>query len=430
MARSRAKRAVPNQPKAGIFSRAIQWLAERESVRKAPPSRREVFSAHMLLGRRDEEGVLQPVGAFSPELYVMACAGKLAWQVEKNAARLNHADGTPKTPFELAMIPEVTFSKIQRYFRQAITFKDKRRATLPAPIYKLRIQDEFFGKLSETKLEPFATNHLPTLDDQKVNLRNRGELTTPFERFLHYATLWMTPFLAVFAGVEIAASFGWAFPSVLLPFALGYLANYTGKAFATFDFAEFILRDLGWMFDKDYVWKGKWDFRKALQTSVYLGAAGYSVYAAATGTWAATMGASAWGGLAALGAPAMAVTALSMFTAGMVTLTAASLVWFGASYSMRYFVPFTFFNNTIDPKDINAVADRLPLVEISNEKIGSGLNQKLVDDVLKTDPSVIHNRKRKVQPNAQNRNKAGNDEQEPTHDTRRSSRIAARRMGS
>lgn len=396
------------------FLTGIEWLADREAVRAAMPKRRNtpvLRIAHYNLGIRDKEGKLQSAGAVILELYVAAKAGKLRWQIENDEERLKHPDGTLKTPLELAMVPskvkngqikQPSASDVKNYFKAA-----QKGTTLPAPINKLRIEPEFFSELSKTNFVPYEGSLPGAEDDQVMNFKIHD--STPFERLLHYTMQKTGVFLAAFAGVSFATSLGLAFPpAIALSFVFGYMVNYAGKAFTTFDLAEFIIRDTRWMFDKAYAWDGKWSWAKTKQALPYFMGAALAVYTATTEVWAATMGASVWSSMAALGLSATAITGAAIFTAVVTTFVAASIAWFGASYAARYFHPFTIFDNTIDPKEFQEIEARV-LARL--EEYAGHSN----DEVLSSSPSLTPSRDRQVE---EARNDAHNDaEKEPAAKT-------------
>ena len=353
----------------------------------------------MLLGRENKRTKkLEPVGAFQPEIYVMAKAGKLAWQIENNQQFLRHNNGKGrlKTPLELAIIPTVSYSGIASYFRKAITLKDKSRVPLPSQVFKLRIKDEFLPHIKEMGLDFYKTKNLPDVDDIKINLRNRQHLTKITERLMHYTGQWLAFALALVAGVELAMLSGLLGLSVVAPFVAGYLASKCSKEFAFFDLAEFLFRDSGWMFDKDYYWNGKFSFKKALETSTYLSAIGYGIYMAVPGVWNAALSWSAWGALATAGAPAALITAASLTIAATMALTTVAMTWVFANYATRYFWPLSFFDNAISAKEGKAIASKLSVVNVSDEKMAKEVTEnKQLDKVLEKSSSLTPNRSRR-----------------------------------
>lgn len=349
-----------------MINGAVSWGRSQfsqmvQNYRTAPPVNRKFDEGYVLLGRRDENGVLKPIGAFSAELYVMALANKLPSQ-QTNDGHARRADGTVKTPFELAILPAITFGEIQKRFKEVAGIKVGKHVSLPAPISKYRILPDFLPHLSEMGLELYGTAKKSPVDEVKMNIRNPVANTSAFERTLHYGSQWLAWFLALSVGVETALLVGMTGPLAVLPFALGYLAHKCAKDFALFDIVEGLMRDMAWMFDRDYSLKGKISTRKSLETSAYLAGIGIAMYYGVTGAWAATLGMSGWSTLAALGAPALAVSSLSMLAAGAFAATAGLGIWLGLSYSTRYFWTFSFFDNAIKPDDVAKIAAEIPFV--------------------------------------------------------------------
>lgn len=378
--------ADESEVKKSVFASAIDWLANLKPIRTAPPARREVWVAYMLLGRRNEEGALEPVGAFSPELYELALARKLPYQIENEerlsredkstvtkreeliAKSLVYQDGKPKNEFALAIIPFVNGGKIESYFKKMTTFKDRRRVDLPPHTMKLNIEEEYFSELKKAGLEPYETVRLKSINDKKVDYNVYEENTTAWERILHYATQKLATLLSVFFSIQVATAFGWTFPGILLSLVLGYSVNWAAKSFVTFDLAEDLLRS-AWVFDRKHI-LGKVDFRKSLKTVILLAGAGFVVYEATIGTWSGVVSDPMWRLLGSIGAPGMVVTALSLSTAGAAAFTAAV----GTSYFMykalSYFNPLSFYNKNIDVEEIKEVADKLPAISITEWKKG------------------------------------------------------------
>ena len=245
-------------------------------------------------------------------------------------------------------------------------------------------------------LDFYKTKNLPDVDDIKINLRNRQHLTKITERLMHYTGQWLAFALALVAGVELAMLSGLLGLSVVAPFVAGYLASKCSKEFAFFDLAEFLFRDSGWMFDKDYYWNGKFSFKKALETSTYLSAIGYGIYMAVPGVWNAALSWSAWGALATAGAPAALITAASLTIAATMALTTVAMTWVFANYATRYFWPLSFFDNAISAKEGKAIASKLPVVNVSDEKMAKEVTEnKQLDKVLEKSSSLTPNRSRR-----------------------------------
>lgn len=368
----------------GIWGRVKQpFVQMRESYEAAPPTNRKFDEGYVLLA--NDKG---PVGAFSAELYVMAQANRLACQIKEQQmdkfitftseqARIDYmkmdeealykalyrADGTRKTVFELAILPATKFTDIEKLFKKAAGLKSGNKVKLPAPVNKYRILPDWLPHLNEMGLTLYSTEKLAAVDDVKVNIRNPKKHTSTFERAMHYGSQWMAWFLALSVGLETALAVGFTFPWMVLPFALGYLAHKCAKDFMLFDVIEYTLRDLGWMFDKEYAWKGQFSRRKAMETSIYLTGIGLAVYLGVTSAYTATLGLSTWSALTAVGVSAGLVSGLAMLAAGSFALTAGLGIWLGLSYSTRYFWQFSFYDTAIKPTpELKAAVDALPVV--------------------------------------------------------------------
>jgi len=355
----------------GVWASIKQpFVQMAQSFESAPPTNRKFDEGYVLLAR---DG--RPVGAFSAELYVMAQAGRLACQIEaqnhqngelpealRNA--LFRADGTRKTAFELAILPATKFTEIEKLFKKAAGFKSGHHVKLPAPVNKYRILPDWLPHLAEMGLTLYSTDKLSPVDDVKMNIRNPKIHTSTFERAMHYGSQWMAWFLALSVGLETALAVGFTFPWMVLPFALGYLAHKCAKDFMLFDIIECTLRDLGWMLDKEYAWKGEFSRRKAIETSIYLAGIGLATYLGVTGAWTATLGLSTWSALTAVGMSAGVVSGLAMFAAGSFALTAGLGIWLGLSYTTRYFWPFSFYDTSIKPTvEIRDAVAALPVLD-------------------------------------------------------------------
>jgi hypothetical protein len=363
--------AAQTQP--GVFTKQY-WEAE---LLGAPPSNRKVDQAYALLGRRNQNGDLECVGAFSPTLYIMAKYNRLPWQVENNAQYLNHADGTPKTAFELAMIPAATNTDIEKYLKKALTFSNKTRAKLPKLVNKMRIEEEFLPHLNAVGLVFFETDALPTFNDVKVNFRNRKHLTPMIERVLHFIAQKSTTPISFVVGMLIALELmPLGIPAALVGLTLGYLANKCVQEFSNFGVVESLLRDAKWIFDKDYLigansfreFLASLDFRKSVETGIYLAAAGFVNYMAVTSIWSSILGASAWGMAASIGIPAFVIAPVALASAAYLSAYAGYKVWDTASETFSYFWTFSCYKNAVDLQEVAPVVQRLPVVQLSADK--------------------------------------------------------------
>lgn len=357
-----------------LLDDAVSWAKERFSYAKmrrdyetAPPTNRKFDEGFVLLGRRDEQGILRPIGTFFPRLYVMAKAGKLPCQQpgNKNSAYAKRADAaqTPKSAFELAILPTITYGEIEKQFKDVVGLRAGNKVNLPAPIPKYRILPDYLPHLAEMGLEVYPTPKRVAVDDKTMNIRNPVGSTTAFERTLHYGSQWMAWFLALSVGLETALVVGFTMPLAVLPFVLGYLTHKCSKDFMLFSIVEGLLCDIGWMFDKEYSLKGKISLWKSLETSIYLAGIGYAIHGGVLAAWSSTVGMSIWSTMAALGAPALMVSGLSLLAAGSFAITAGLGTWLGLSAAIRYFWTFSFFDNEINPNEVEGVVDFIPFVD-------------------------------------------------------------------
>jgi hypothetical protein len=357
-----------------LLDDAVSWAKERFSYAKmrrdyetAPPTNRKFDEGFVLLGRRDEHGVLRPIGAFLPELYVMAKAGKLPCQQpgNKNSGYAKRGDTAqaPKSHFELAILPAITYGEIEDQFKTIVGLRAGNKVNLPAPIPKYRILPDYLPHLAEMGLEVYPTPKRVAVDDKTMNIRNPVGSTTAFERGLHYGSQWMAWFLALSVGLETALAVGFTMPLAVLPFVLGYLTHKCSKDFMLFSIVEGLLRDIGWMFDKEYSLKGKISLWKSLETSIYLAGIGYAIHGGVLAAWSSTVGMSIWSTMTALGAPALMVSGLSLLAAGSFAVTAGLGIWLGLSAAIRYFWTFSCFDNEINPKDVKDVVGFIPFVD-------------------------------------------------------------------
>lgn len=312
-----------------------------QSYHTAAPTNRKFDEAYVLLGRRDTQGVLQCIGAFSAELYVMAYAKKSA------------------TPFTFSILPAVSFGKFQKWFKRRAGFKNGSVA-LPAPIHKYRIIPDFLNKLDEMGLELYHTDNVVEVDDVTINVRNAAHKATHLEKTLHYASQWLAFLLAFTAGAEVLIlgyHFIWAV-------ALGYIAHKCAKEFMLFEIVEGVLRDIGWMLKWDYVLKGKFSPRKALETSIYMIGIMLAIGAAAEATFMSIVTYPLWPILTNIGFPPLLIEGFTMFLGGAAAITAGLGTWVGLSASIRYYWTFSFYDNTIEPtSELKAAVAAMPFIE-------------------------------------------------------------------
>lgn len=296
--------------------------------------------------------------------------------------KLYRKDGSRKTPFELALIPGRTTLAVTEAMQAEYRFRRDKQLPLPPMITKFRVVPDYLDNLPYVKNE---TRELPqwaiklldfadylmawpnyktgiSFDDVpegelflkspvgqglKLNINNPSSKATTFEKMVHYISQWA----ALFGTIGTAVSVGcveWALgintPWLLLGVVgATYLANKCGKDFGLFDIAEEINR-ARLLFTKDLA-LGKFSPSRALETSIYVAAAGFATYFATLGAWTGAL-ALPWGSLASTVSPAI-LSVMKMGTAGFFATTAA-LAGVAGTYATRFFWRWSPFDNRID----------------------------------------------------------------------------------
>lgn len=311
----------------------------------------------------------------------------LAREKEELYKALYRQDGTRKTPFELALIPaSADPDKAVRYVTERMEaeyrFRRDRQLPLPAMVSKYRVVPDYLAYLPLVKNEtrdlpqwviklldftdylifwPYSKVGIPLNkvpndglylkspfgQGLKLNINNPADKATAFEKILHYISQWA----AIFCTIGLAVSVGcveWALgvstPWLLLGVAgATYLANKCGKDFGLFDIAEEVNRAARLLFSRDLI-LGKFSFSRALETSLYLAAAGFATYFAILGAWGMAFGLP-WASLASTVSPGI-LAAMQMGTASFFAVTAA-LGGFAGTFATRYFWRWSFNDNRI-----------------------------------------------------------------------------------
>ncbi|MFI4937513.1 MAG: hypothetical protein ACHQJ6_03260 [Candidatus Berkiellales bacterium] len=378
-------------------------------VRYYPPS------GYAPLARVDEKGKETFVGSFMPERFILAKAKQLPCQIElanwrhthpeleamlgageafemlqrerPDLAEANfHPDGTPKSTFEVSLIPFENLSGVQWYASKDHRYLHEHQLPLPPFVSKYRFEDylpfdkDLFVILKndqqndekkskrKKKSNDVRLKLMRFPDGCSLNVRNESEVMTTREKRLHYVArkfaLLKTISEACAGAVVVAALMGSPIIGGILGFTLYYYAKKTSNDFGQFDVAEVIHRYFGVLTSKKLGWKGKFDWRSALNMTLAVAAASLMVFFAAPEAFASVMAWSLWSGLSGLGVPGLAVaatqSAMATFFAG--ATTAAVYV---NLFSILFFWGLTGFDNRI--QICKKGVERLP--EVSLEPI-------------------------------------------------------------
>lgn len=359
----------------------------------SPPANRDFIMAYALLVRKLADGTKVPVGAFIPELYVLADTeqGSLrcqieerAWKAEREAQKLpttvaalqktrpdlfkalyrQDADSKKfvrKSAFELAICPSHKQRVIERHVEKEYRYRQDNRLPFPAMVSKYRVGPDYLQNIEAAGLE---LKEFP--GNCKVNLLNPNP--TKSEKIYHYLgqnLAYLVTFSAALAMIEVMMLMGVTSPVVLGLGVVGtYLAKKTGNDFGLYDVAEGLIRDLGWLTSKDLGYRGKFSIMNALGTGIYVAAIGVAAFFAVTATWGGSL-ALPWAVLAKTGMGATAITALQTGFAGLFAGIAGLGAVLGAAFPIRYFWGMSVFDNQIhlDKK----VADALPVLNTEKD---------------------------------------------------------------
>lgn len=173
--------------------------------------------SYVLLGRRDKNGELRPVGAFLPELYILAKARKLAWHLDLRPTKLYTKDKKWKSDLELAIIPHITYGEIEKEFKDAITRTTTKRGAqigdvvdLPAPLVNYRIMTEYLPHLAKLGLEVYSEPHreknslFNVIRDLISTFRKQSTVSINFsiQKALISTGLWASMGIAIYYGVK------------------------------------------------------------------------------------------------------------------------------------------------------------------------------------------------------------------------------------
>ncbi|MBS0288161.1 MAG: hypothetical protein JSR17_12755 [Proteobacteria bacterium] len=340
--------------------------------KEAPPVMRKIDAAFVpLLDAQDNI-----VGTFVPEFYEIARVANKShglqaqqeealWEQQNPRGtdaqrrqqpfynKLYRADGTPKTAFELAVLP-VAYSDFNR------------RSTLAV---QKRIQDEFNYRIAKGQLLPPVVNkyqivsdylqnlgaiglHAGGQRDVTLNINNPAIETTLIDRFTHYSAQRGALLLTILAVLGLTYTTPLAFAAS----ALGVvLAKWCSEEFTTFGLGEVMLRDLRSIFSKDYLMGDKISAKKVLKTGVLLTALGIATIGAFWGAWAGTLGLGLWT-TASAALNGTALTALQYGFAGFASAVAASCTFAFGAGAQRFFWGLGIWHKQIDFTNVPANA--------------------------------------------------------------------------
>lgn len=340
---------------------------------KSAPTTRNFDVAYVPLQRKDG-GHLVDVGSFIPEYHVMAEAGMLPRQIkaqkfldglddsitDKNALlklkeempgtykALYHADGTPKSSFELSIIPFYEHDKLQRVLSKTYSWLKDRGYPWPHPISKIRVGDDYLARLEESSLSIKNDNDAPNayqptsgirstgIQSVFLSVKNQHQHATVREKVFHTVGPWLAWLVTLTATLSVLGIASWA---MLAAAAVGtYIAVNCANQFDMFDKAESFYRDLGWILSEKYPTVGKLSRTNLAKTVVKAAALSFIA-------WSAGVAA----GSALLGLPFLEwAPAVEAGLAVFFGTIAAVGSFVGLSGAMRYIDGFSISDNQID----------------------------------------------------------------------------------
>lgn len=367
----------------------VLWVDPKE----APPTIRFEDVGFVALHKK---GTKESHGVFVPELYELAKVRGLKAQQEHdewvnnnpkgtNDDRRNqpffnalyHADYTPKSAFELSVLPVIysdddktSARAIQKRVEDEFNNRIERGQPRPPVVFKYQISDYLKG-LSRIGLESGGPRGI------KLNLINPAAKTTMPERIAHYLAQRAALIVTLVAALSIPAGAPLMFGAT----ALGVmLAKWCGEDFGTYDLAENLLRDIKSIFSKDFALGEKISLKKTLKTTILLGALGVATVGAASAGWLAIMSLPLWqSGVAALGLSVM--SGLQIALAGFMGAMAGMGTFVGGTVAQRFF-----WGLGIWDKQIDFAFEKAPTVldrkELFNEKLAKW--ERKLDNELKS----------------------------------------------
>ncbi len=336
------------------------WMLWKDPS-EAPPAIRNLPLAFMTL--KDNQNNV--VGVFVPELYEIALINGLKAQQEEKAWLLAHpgaaidlqnpppfyyelhrADDTPKTPFELSVLPvnyddNVQSSKdaIIKRAEEEFAYRIQKGQPLPPVADKYQIKSDYLKNLHLINLNAGVPRHV------QLNILNPAAKTTMKDRVFHYTAQRAALILTAIAALTVTAStplwFGVAAIGVIL-------AEWCGKEFSTYSAAEATMRNLSSIFAKDFLWGDKISAKKTLKTVALLGALGVATYAVAGFAWAGVAGLSIWNAAAGNAMAGTALLGAKYLLAGFVSGLAAVSTFAGGLEGQRFFWGLGIWDKQID----------------------------------------------------------------------------------
>jgi hypothetical protein len=384
-----------------IISRIYRyWWDNSIETSSYPPIRSSEVSFIHLYRKRGLSKAL--VGSFVPELYLLANStnGSLRCQIEERAwiasrqqkhqsfddktlarekpeiyASLYRNDGKRKSPFELAVLPCHKLADIEYFVTAEYKYRRKLNLPLPYPVSRLRIIPEYLqpdaqGNLGDSGL--IIGNSLKEGPNAiNINLWNI-KVATSREKILHYIFQWAA-FLATFTlalgAIETAVS-----PVGMVGiFAATFLATICAKVCSMYDISERTFRDLEWLLSADfYSSKAKLSTENTLFTLAKSAAMGLVLYGVVTSTFTSIMNLPWLVPTFALGTGQIAQLGL----AGFLSLTTGVATWVGLSFTMRYVLGLSIYNNYIDVS--KAMGNALEPIRKEDSSIGQQETPKAV----------------------------------------------------
>ncbi|MBI2790585.1 MAG: hypothetical protein HYX61_01390 [Gammaproteobacteria bacterium] len=371
---------------------AAWWL----KVEAATPTLRNLDIAYVPLYKK-VHGRQAFVGSFLPEFYELAntSQGSLRIQIEERAwinkrkalnlsckasdlkahqpelyAALYREVGRAKirkSPFELAILPSKNIHFIGYAVEKEYKYRRDQKLPLPVAVSKLRVIPDYLNNLAESGLE-LKTSMAVGI---KININNPINKATSREKIIHYIAQWaswLVSISAALAVVDVVALTGGASISILSIFAAAtYLSKRCGNDFSTYDAAEALHRDIGWLLSKDLSVGKKISFRKSLETLIYLASASVAMYVGAILAFAGTL-ALPWSLL-----PAVSVLeVVKCGAASFFGIVGGLSAWASVTFTQRFFWGLSFWDNQIDiPKKVANALRPIPntkLVNVNDKK--------------------------------------------------------------
>ncbi len=326
----------------------------------APPSIRSTDVGFITLLDKDQNNQ----GCFVAELYELAKIGGLRAQQEEkvweqqnpdatietkkvqsfyNALYLS--DGTRKTPFALAVLPEIysdtvmnSVRGIQKRIENEFNYRLDRHQPLPPVVFKYQIESDYLKNIHLINLKAGSAR------SAKLSLLNPETRTTKTERLAHYLAQ-----RAAFVLTMIAVmSKTFTTPLLFIASSVGVvLAKWCSEEFSTYSLTETLLRDIKSNSAKEFRWGDKISLKKTLKTVILLTALGMLAYGAFAGTWGAMMGLSVWKAISVSANP-LALSAVQCLLAGFASTLAGVSTFVGGTIGQRYFWGLGIWDKQID----------------------------------------------------------------------------------